>query len=516
MPRLSINSRIAICALACLAGTAIAQPTITSLGSGTPQGVSNPVSGTTYISGSNGQAVLWTLNGATLTQTAMGGAGGGRISADGANFVGTALHSPQTISGNTATGVTPAFSTTPTLVSTLLPANENFARRWDGSAWQSLGGLPITPSLMVYGSGSSGGSGGNFMSPHNISPNGRYVCGQGYISSYNSAAGTTISNNTFQWRAWVHDSLTATTTVLPTPFRTSSNTWRRRTGNAYAVSNDGLVILGAQEHNVAGTPTADPDGGRPVVWRWNSGTSQYDMSYLPNGVNGSGFPYTVSSTPGTFQMNSTGTIIVGTAVDNTGNTFLAKWTWNAGTSSWNAPTILGNGTTLDTAATWLPVSVTSCGLPPRLSITGMSEDGNTVVGTAVYSTCGSFMSGGFIWTNATNQIMDWYDFNVAAGTPNITANYGPVEDGDGNPLTGLCKLGFPSAISPDGNTIAGFQGGTQVIPGAPPWVVQLTGGTACVAPAVTLNPTSPTNFSACTSNIILNAGALGTGPLTYQ
>ncbi len=505
----------AVCGLvlAGIAGSAIAQPTITSLGSGAPAGVSDPVSGTYYISGSNGQAVLWTLNGSTLTYNLMGGNGGGRISANGVNFIGTAVHSPQTISGNTATGVSPAFSTTPTLVPALLAATESYGRVWDGAAWQSLGGMPITPSLMVYGSGSSGSSTGTFVSPNNISPNGRFVCGQGYISTYNTTAGTAISANSFMWRAWVRDTVTNTTTVLPTPFRTSTNTYRRRTGNAYAVSNDGLVVMGAQEHNVGTTPTADPDGGRPVVWRWNAGTSQYDMSYLPNGVNGSGFPYTISTTPTTYQMNSTGTIIVGTAVDNAGVSYIAKWTWNAGTSTWNTPVSLG--TNLTTPASWLPSAVTTCNVPPIISVTGMSEDGNTVIGSARYSTCGSFMTGGFIWTSASGQMTDWYDYLVAQNAANVSEYYGPIGD-NGNPLLGLPRIGTPIAISPNGNAIGCSVLGPQLIVGAPPTLVQLTGGPTCVAPSITLNPTSPTTFSACSSSIILNAGALGTSPLSYQ
>lgn len=508
---------LGLAAIVAATGAASGVPTITSLGGGVPQGVTNSLSGTIYISGSGlvtAGGARWTLTGGTLSGFDLGGTGGNYISADGAFQIGTILNNPQ-VSGNTATGVSPPFSTTPTLVSTPLAATESRGARWNSgtSSWQGLGGLPIVPSLMVYGSGSSGSSSSSFQTPNAISANGRFVVGLGYISGYSSSAGTAISNNTFNWRAWVWDANTNAFTILPTPFRTSSNTWRRRTGNPYAISNDGLVIVGAQEHNVGTTPTADPDGGRPVVWRWNAGTSQYDMSFLPNGVNGSGFPYTYSTTPGMYFMNPAGTTIVGKAADATGNLFIAKWLWNAGTNSWDAPLNLGSN--LTTPATWLPTSVTSCGVPPTLTPSGMSEDGNTIVGTAVYSTCGSFMSGGFIWTAASGTITDWYDWNVAAGTPGIFANYGPIGD-LGDPNRGLAKLGFPSAISADGNQVVGFQGGTQRIPGAAPWILQVSGGPACVGPTITLNPTTPTNFSACTSSIILNVAASGTQGFSYQ
>ncbi len=510
---------------ATFAGLAHAQPTITSLGSGVPNSVA--IDGATVrIGGSNATAQRWTLTGGVLTLDGIPGSnGGGVISGNGSFSLVTVLNDTPQIFGNTAAGVTPPFSLTPTLVpSTSQPAaTESCAAVWNATtaSLHRLGGLPIVPELMVYGSGSSGGSSGNFVSPHNISSTGRFAVGQAYISTYNNSTGSTISASTFQWRPWVWDSQAnggaGAYTVLPTPQRTSSNTWRRRTGNAYAVSTDGTVILGAQEHNVSSSAGADPDGGRLVVWRWNPGTSSYDMSYLPNGVDGGGLNYTYSTTPGSILMNNAGTIIVGRAVDNSGSTFVGKWVWNSGASAWDAPISLGN--TLAEPASWLPASVTSCGLPPNLTPTGMSEDGSVVVGTAVYSTCGSFMSGGFVWISGDNALVDWYDYLSDLGVVGLTESYGPIGD-QGDPTRGLPKLGYPSGISSDGNVIVGFQGGTQRIPGAVPWVLQMTGGTACIAPSVTQSPSnvvfSRCSFGTTSSTVILNAQALGTAPLSYQ
>src|SRR5205814_8033989 len=118
--------------------------------------------------------------------------------------------SPYTrILGNTATGVSPAFSTTPTLVpSSANPAATEFGSgRWSASSgtWQYLGGLPIVPSLMVYGSGSSGGSTGTYLSPNCMAPNGRFLAGQGYVSTYSTSAGTTITHSNFLLRPWIWD-----------------------------------------------------------------------------------------------------------------------------------------------------------------------------------------------------------------------------------------------------------------------------------------------------------------------
>lgn len=503
----------------------LALPEIISLGSGTPNSVTNDLAGVRYIGGSGFGGVgaaRWTLSGGALTGANIGSNGGGAISADGLyQSLIIPNNSPQ-IFGNAATGVTPPFSMTPTLVPTAINTSEFRAARWSSSGPTILdcGGLPVVPTLMVYGSSSSGGSSGTFVSPNSMSKNGRFIAGQAYVSTYNSAAGTTISANSFHWRPYIWDSQAngglGAITVLPTPFRTTSNTWRRRTGAAWAVSDDGLVIVGAQEHNVAGGAGPDPDGGRLVVWRWDSGSSSYVMSYLPNGTDANGNFFTYSTSVGTIHMNSAGTIIVGRAVaDLTGSGYIAKWTWDAGSQTWNAPVVIGSN--LTTQASWLPAAVTSCGVPPTLSPSGMSEDGNTVVGVATYSTCGSFMAGGFIWTSQDNVIADWYDYLVALGMTEVTANFGPIGD-FGDPTRGLPRLGFPSGISSDGSAVVGFQGGNQLIPGAPAWVLLTdgAGGGGCTEPMIANNPTASVLVSACTSSVILNAAASGSLPLTYQ
>src|SRR5262249_13139657 len=146
-------------------------------------------------------------------------------------------------------------------------------------------------------------------------------------------------------------------TVLSTPWRTSTNTWRRRIGAAFGVSADGQVIVGAQEPGwgPAGNGGPDPDGARPVVWRWNPGTSHYDMSFLPNGSLPNGdFPgqpsVSISGQGNPMHINPAGTVIVGPAVNNSGAGYIAKWVWNAGTSSWNAPVSLGS---ITVPASWL-------------------------------------------------------------------------------------------------------------------------------------------------------------------
>lgn len=272
--------------------------------------------------------------------------------------------------------------------------------------------------------------------------------------------------------------------------------------------------MGAQEHNVGTTPTADPDGGRLVVWRYEPESGADEMSYLPKGVNESGFPYTYSTTQGSYHMHQAGTVIVGNAVDDFGQGFIGKWTWNAGTSTWNAPVSIGTG--LESPASWLPGVITDCGLPPQLTPLGVSDDGNTIVGLARDSTCGSFISAGFIWTASSGVLTDWYDYCVAQGVPGIGA-FSPIDLNTGLPSPiGMPRIGTPTGISADGNAIIGQVLGPLLIRGAPPGLMLLNGGPGCVEPLGLSHPGNPTSFSACSSQILLSTAAGGTLPIGYQ
>lgn len=640
-------------AMLSLGSQAFAQPALTALGGG-PSGVSNPQAGTYFISGSNAR---WTLDGSgVLSRTTIGASGGGLISTDGTFQTCTSTNGGS-IPGFTA-ACDPAFSIPNAFANFTLPASGATAARYSaaGGIITNLPGIPndaYSQSYQVFGSGDSG----QVHSPTCMSPNGRFVGVQSYISTYNVSATTvTITNITcdagvatvtcsaahllavgnpvaitgnsvaaynatqtvtavpsattfqfaatcagtgtggtlsfpigtrvvasgnFRFRAGIWDGNTGTMRTLPAPFRTSTQTTRRRDTTVWAISNDGTVVVGAQEHNVgAAASVADPDGGRLVVWRWNG--SDYDMTYLPTGLNAGGFPNMVSTSVGTVHMNGAGTMIVGPS----GQGFLAKWVWNAGTSTWDNPINLGSslntvdiasitcdleialatttsdhgleindkvyvignsiagynglktvlgvpspttfeyaatcagegiGGTANKAASWLPAAVTNCGQPPSLNIVGMTEDGNTLVGFATYSTCGSFQRGGWIWTAADGKIRDWYDHLAALGVsglePSSDSTWGPI--GEGNDFTkGMPRLGNPLGISSDGSAIVGQQGGNQIIIGAQPWVL-LPQGSACYPPAIVTNSTATVNFSRCQRFINLTVSATGTS-ISFQ
>ncbi|MCC6322601.1 MAG: immunoglobulin domain-containing protein [Phycisphaerales bacterium] len=687
------------------AGVATAQPTITSLGSGSPLSVTNSLSGTYYIGGTgvvSGGAGRWAFTSSGITTAdAVGSGGGGQISKDDGDFLTSLLVNGPTrwaIGNATTAPVSPPYQANPASLapSATSPAATEFGgARWSflSSSHTTMGVVPTIPFTAnpnpaavavstitclsgvatattsaphglavndvaiiggnstsayngvvtvtavpsattfeyavtcgangtggtmtkrvidignsgVYGTSSGGSSTSNFLAPHGISANGRFIVGQNYVCAYNTA-GTSISANSFYWRPVLWDSQgnagAGSLVVLPTPFRTTNSSeasrTRRRTGNAYAVSNDGLVVAGATEHNTVTSGNADPDGSRLVVWRWNAGTSSFDMTYLDTGVDSSGFPLSISSTPSAVAMNSTGTIIAAR-----GPSGITKWVWNG--STWGAPIVIGSnlgvttpitsvscsggivtvttsvahglavnaninisgnapsgalpfgsigfngyctvtavptattfeymltscpldtsnnqitgtGGNVNAAASWVPFAVRSCGMPPSLgNILCMSEDGNTIGGSATYSTCGSFMQGGFIWHASDGLIQDWYDYNVSQGTPGFSTGgvYGPIGDTVNSvldPSRGLPVAGNPFGMSPDASAIVGRQGGNQIIIGAPPWIWQASGGPTCIAPAISAHPAATTNFTKC-STIILNAAASGTAPFTYQ
>ncbi|GJQ30137.1 MAG: hypothetical protein HBSAPP03_20210 [Phycisphaerae bacterium] len=500
--------------MALIAGTASAQPTITSLGTGSPAGVTN---GGTHISAGG---VRWIYNAGTYSYESIAGfaSGGGMMSTDGVYYAGTILNNPQ-VSGNNVTTVSPAWSIPTSFTPAPIATTANIAARWNANTttWTHTGGYANNAyhnALMCFGIGNSGST---INDVRGMSANGQFMVGQTYISSYNGT-GTAISVTAGRFRPYVWNAAgnggAGEAIVLPTGMTTSLTNNRIRDGRALAVSADGSVIVGGQEPNQSTSfDNPNPDGGRPIVWRWNTNTAQYEATYLPDYVrstNGNPITRNVDS----FYINAAGTIIVGTSgLNETTGGGIAKWTWNAGTSTWDRELL---GGTLAANPAWLPPAVTSCGLPPTLTPTGMTEDGSVIVGFATWSTCGSFMRGGWIWHQADGQIKDWYEYCQEIGVPNVTTEYGPI-DIDNNPVVvGLPRLGNPSSISPDGQTIIGWQGGNQIVIGAVPWVLRMSGGPSCVAPFITTQP-SNTTFTRCSSlGIILNARAGGTLPITYQ
>jgi hypothetical protein len=453
-------------ALALAATTAVATAqtltTLTGGGNAAPTGVSNAQDGAYYISAANGR---WTFYHGGFTFLSITSSGGGRISADGA-YQTIGINNNGLITGESAPVISPAWSIPSSTTTTALPASDSIAARFT-AATSTSAGIPGIPNnayghtepaggpadFQCYGSGDSG----SVHSPTCMSQNGRFVGLQGYISTYNSAGTAILATNSFRFRPALWDSATNTTRLLPTPYRTSSSTTRRRDGSTYAISDDGQVIVGAQEPNVpCSANSPDPDGARLIVWRWNG--SDYSISYLPNGVNASGFPIGPSisfANPGTVspvQINPAGTIIVGPATSNSGQSYIGKWVWNG--SSWNSPINLGSNVNptvpIASIAGEATVTITTA-TPHGLSV----NDWVYIAGTSVASYNG-------LWQVAGSEDPSSFSISAAAGgdatggTVNKAASWLPTYILSSPGCTGNFPAIRATGMSADGSVVVGL------------------------------------------------------------
>ncbi len=349
------------------------------------------------------------------------------------------------------------------------------ASRWDATAgtWTNA---PLTANLT------------SISNVRDISATGLYIVGQCSFSGSGGFAGYVTNYGV-------------------TPPVTTKLLGNTTTARACAVSADGTVIVGGESPNVAGTTS----GGRPGVWRWNSGTSTYDWSYLPDGLTGTGG--IVYRTVDNFQINDAGTIILGDSykyseVSGLVEGWVTRWTWNAGTLQWDRTDLYNKDAgPLTISSWWTPVF--GCTIPPGFIATGMTDDGNTFVGILNYSTCGNFVRGGFIYTGG--QMYDLNDYLVAQGVDLAGAGFGTYVSGG----VGLSHLGYAFDISDDGNTLIGAPSLDPETPGS--WLIELNRpGAGCIPAVITANPAATTNFNACTSSLILNSAAAGSAPMTMS
>jgi hypothetical protein len=354
-----------------------------------------------------------------------------------------------------------------------LSTTATLTARWTAGlgAWTNIGLFPTPPGQAA--------SSGVIHGPRGISQTGRFIVGQGYATTTN-----------FRGFVWDRDGNAGAGKMYTLP--TAGTT----TGRALQTSADGTVVLGGESPNTS--------SGRAIVYRYDSGTDAYVGSYLPNGIDPStGNPYT--GTVDNLYMNPAGTMIVGMSFEfNTtlgaAQSWLTRWDWNSTTSAWDrmllaVPTI--------GISSWY--NNPNCSIPPQFIPVAVTDDGSRIVGIMPHSTCGSFVRGGFIYNSNDGLVRDIYDWMIAEGTPGMS-DFAPPAGTNVPP-----RLGYPVDMSNDGNHIIGF-GGPQTS-GGPAWVWSAV-DTGCVTPTVSLNPANVT-FSRCAS-FIMNAGAGGSGPLTYQ
>jgi hypothetical protein len=505
--------------LVAAAGAAVAQPRIINLGfSGSNVGVSNPDgSGTVKILGADGTGTprVFTLTTSALSSaTFPGGTGVSLMTPDALYGLGTVsytgiLTGTQTVTNNSTTGFVDLTTGT-----------------WTRCAFPAAAPAYDVTSAAT----SSTSSGGTIMSPRAISANGRYIVGQTNV--YLSSSGGPVSPAaSFRFRPYIYDRVTNTTTILATP-QSISTPARKRDGGGFAVANNGDVF-GAFDYNASGTP---PSGARRVIWYNNGGTWAPDAAVTAAGNNNwsgsvpsmqegsADFGVGIS---GGFFINAAGTRIVGTTNDNkdingvplggtTTRTFLARWDRPDTTSHTWTMTKLYDTTSSQNTATpgsisswWAAVSCTGTAPypDPQFLPFGASDDGNVIVGAVVYSTCGSFRRGGFIFfaTGPDAGMHDVYDYLVSKGT---------IDIGNFNPVVSNQDPGTVNGISADGTVIFGA-GGPQTALG-PSWLVNLAvNGGPDLPVSITNNPSATATLTRC-SSLIVNCGASGGGSLSYQ
>ncbi|MGH7131561.1 MAG: GC-type dockerin domain-anchored protein [Phycisphaerales bacterium] len=434
------------------------------------------------------------------------------------------------------------------LIPLVTTTGNTITARWSQATnvWTNMPNCGATPSLNVASFGSSGNSSG-VNGPRGMSQNGRYIVGQGNVYAVTAAANFPVSGSSFRFRPWIWDTQTNIVKILPTPIGfagASTPDTRNRDGRALCVSNDGSVIMGAWDPGNAGA-----NGGRMVVWYRDALTGEYapDSSVTNNGADAT-WMAAASLPEGTadngrtvdsFFINAAGTLIVGTSFDafdidgnpNPGTppantrTYLTKWTRPDTTTHTWTRTKLYDFSASQASAT--PGSISSwwiaydCNAPlpppnymdPSFIPVGMSDDASTIAGILVYSTCGSFKRGGWIWKAGTGPgtgMMDLYDYLVAQNAFDIEG-YGIPAGATLADHTAV-QLGTPTSISSDGSTIVGTAG--PFTPGGPGWIVKLNGNPA-VAPFIAGDAVNVAAYSRCSAlQFVLAAG--GSGNLSYQ
>jgi uncharacterized membrane protein len=326
-------------------------------------------------------------------------------------------------------------------------------------------------------------------SVNDLSGDGRYMVGGAWTSGLFRSDGSPAYGLCGDFAAFIVDRSTGVLSALPVQPGTT-------TSRADTISDDGSVITGYDQGEINDPDFGTYEGRRACVWT--------------NGVQT--LLDSLSASGATYPVNGSGTTIVGTTSPTFNRvTFgiddvqLVRWRRQPD-NSWSPEALDKLADYFDGAETkpllgFLPLAV--------------SNDGNTIVGTASYGT--SFwdrVQRAFIWNPTIN-----------AGVPVDLGQY--LESfAPGNPITepGLTLLAART-ISADGNAISvtindgrttcspqelGLATGTH-------GVLYLDGsGIACDAPRIGLQPQGWVSTQYTPFGVALNVFASGTWPMTYQ
>ena len=312
-----------------------------------------------------------------------------------------------------------------------------------------------------------GNCSGTVNSPTGMSANGRYVVGGGWIGD----CGT--------YRAYLFDTQTKAITNLSSLGGPSQST------HASGVSSSANYIVGFDSNATTGVRI-------PALWK-KSGNSYTEIILSHAAAADQGGEV--------FAINDAGNVAVGTSfefVDGNYRPHLVRWTTTNGWTTWTA-TSLGMPTD---QPQWMIDSGASPDLIfDTLAPSGLSEDGNTIIGTVTYREFSWRVSGAFIWKTTTTGAggvsgpKDLRDYLAALPSPPSGLNAFTPD-----------AFSTATAISTDGNSIIG----TSFSPPNPAYLIRLA-SSACFAPAVTMSPCNVAISNCGTdANPVFNAGFIGT------
>ena len=373
----------------------------------------------------------------------------------------------------------------------------SISHRWtQASGWVNTGSFTRTldPITGRWYGGTRCDAGINY--PADLSGNGRYAIANGWVAQLTTDGGTPGFGLCDDFLPFRYDSVS--TLIQPLPVQAGTTTAR-----ADRVNDDGSVItghdLGIFSNGLGGFDSIR----RTCVWRHNG--SAFTQTILdPHfgakdnaGING----------PGNVLASGASTQFVQSTFSQSG-VRLVKWTWNG---SAYVPTNLGRPVDYLDPILFVPIPFSD------LWVTGISDDGNTIVGTALYgeappSRNGIFRS--FIWRQGLNGSVPLdLETYINAQSP-------------GNPLfpSGF-QLSRTVGLSADGNAILIqiFDGrntctnGETSLPTFRAGILYLNGASIpCDAPRIGLHPQNWAESNFYNFGTALNVVASGSWPLNYQ
>jgi len=366
----------------------------------------------------------------------------------------------------------------------------NLAHRWTQSTgWVSTGSLArvLDPGTGRYYGGTRCDQ--TINAPYDISGNGRYIVGGAWSAPLTTSSGGPGFGQCGDYHAFIYDAQTASFTAL-----TSAS--GSKTTRADRVSNDGGVITGYDLGDVSDGEGGFYEGRRMCVWT-NGVQSLLD---------------TLGDGTSIFPVNGPGTTIAGAptaqfnlATFGSGGIKLVKWVRQPN-DSWvpqnlGRPVSRDHGLSIDILVALYPQAV--------------SDDGNTIVGTALYNSLGP---GGlarlFIWKPTLN-----------GGVPIDLLDYIQATDPANPLLADGYLIESARSISADGNAIAvdvhdkrnTCTNGATSLETFSAGILYLNGASIGCEPArIAVGPSDWTELQWTPYGIALNVAASGSWPLNYQ